>query len=76
MNTYIYTDFEPYYVHVNAIINKLNNWEILSDQEIEMAIKTMKLIVDTRICNILVEQPKYIDSLIKLIDSENYPLAI
>lgn len=29
-----------------------------------------------RCCNILVEQPKYIESLIKIIDSENFPLSI
>ena len=39
------------------------------------ALKKMKLIVESRIVNALVET-KYMDKLIQIIDSENYPLEI
>lgn len=58
------------------MINKLSNWEVLPDSEVETAVRTLKMVIESRICGILVEQPRYIETLIKIIDSDNYPLQI
>ena len=73
LNTYPYTDFDPYYTYVNTTISKLMNWEIISESDMKWSIKSMKQIIETRIVNILVER-NYIDKLIYMIDSENFPI--
>lgn len=68
MNTYPYADFQPYYAHTNNIISKILNWELMSEHELKIVLKTFRLIIDSKIVNILAEK-KYIQSLAKIIDS-------
>lgn len=67
--------FEPYYNHLNTILSKMVNWELLEEKEISLSLQTLKLILSSRISTILAE-PRYIDWLIKMLDSENMPLNI
>ncbi len=55
LNVYPYTDFDPFYSHVSHIISRLVNWELLIESDVKWAIKTLKLVYESRICNILVE---------------------
>eukprot|EP00825_Cyclidium_porcatum_P039901 TRINITY_DN493_c0_g1_i7.p1 TRINITY_DN493_c0_g1~~TRINITY_DN493_c0_g1_i7.p1 ORF type:complete len:823 (-),score=148.33 TRINITY_DN493_c0_g1_i7:267-2735(-) len=68
-------NFEPFYKHVNMILSKMVNWELLEEKEINLSLQTLKLILTSKICNILTE-PKYIDWLIRMLDSQNIPLKI
>lgn len=44
------------------------NWELMSEKELKVVVKTLKYIINSRISNILVDS-KYIDILISVIDS-------
>ena len=75
LNSYPYTDFDPFYSSVYSTISKLINWEIISEIDMQWALKTMTLIVNSRLCNLLVESP-YLQKLLIIIDNENFPLEI
>jgi hypothetical protein len=60
---------------VQNCIYKLFNWEILQEQDIKWALKSLKLVQESRILNILVEHDN-MDKLIEIIESENFPLEI
>lgn len=62
MSTYPYADFEPYYPHVSNIVSKMLNWELMSEHELKVVIKTFRLIINSRVVNVLAEQ-KYVHSL-------------
>ncbi|EAR92967.2 tubulin-tyrosine ligase family protein (macronuclear) [Tetrahymena thermophila SB210] len=75
LNTYLYADFQPFYQHINNILSKMMNWELMSEQELKVVVKTLRFILESRISNILVDQ-KYIEKLISVIDSQNHPIEI
>lgn len=68
-------NYEPFYKHINQIVCRMINWELLDEKEIVMCIATLKLILSSKICNILADA-KYIDWLTRVLDSQNMPLNI
>ncbi|KRX02354.1 hypothetical protein PPERSA_09971 [Pseudocohnilembus persalinus] len=75
IKNYPYQDYEPLQNYVQNCLTKLINWELYDENEIEWTIKTIQIVMNSRFIGVFSEQ-KNIDTLIQIIDSQNFLLKI
>ena len=69
------SDYEPFYIPISRIITRLVNWESYGEKDINETIEGFKIIVESKIQAILIEN-RFLEKLINLIDDEDMPVRI
>lgn len=67
--------FDQFVVPISVILSQLVNWELLSDKEISLACKALKLVAESKINGILA-MPANVTQMINLLYSQDIPIDI
>lgn len=68
LNNNYNNDFEPFYKHLNSCLMQLVNWELVDESEIDWSIKTLDMLLNSRMQGLFTDK-RIIDILIKILYS-------